>query len=187
MRQVRSLLSTLPRRRTLPRQGHEIVATIAQAHLNPNVLNAVCSILTSDDDSVLRDGPPCYLSSVATWADKERNHMRWSAPLHYVGATGDHPPDNCLFPGSHGWEGKPRGNVLDGIQNVTSILSDFVSGSSSTPSGARTNTVAVGQALEALKFLIHFVGDMHQPLHLTGRDRGANGVKVVFGRRHTST
>jgi hypothetical protein len=121
---------------------------------------------------------------VATWADKERNHMRWSAPLHYVGSTGDHPPDNCLFPGTDGWEGKPRGNVLDAIQNVTSILSDFVSGSSSNP-GA--NTVAPGQAQEALKFLIHFMGDMHQPLHLTGRDRGANGVKVVFGKRHTST
>jgi hypothetical protein len=114
------------------------------------------------------------LASVATWADKERNHMRWSAPLHYVGSTGDHPPDNCLFPGTDGWQGKPLGNVLDAIHNVTSILSDFVSGS-----GA--NAVAPGQAQEALKFLIHFVGDMHQPLHLTGRDRGANGVKVVFG------
>jgi len=25
-----------------------------------------------------------------------------------------------------------------------------------------------------LRFLVHFVGDMHQPLHLTGRDRGGN-------------
>lgn len=113
---------------------------------------------------------------MATWADKNRFHMRWSAPLHYVGATGDHPPDNCLFPGSDGWAGNPRGNVLDAIHNVTSILADFVSGSS----------VASGQAQEALKFLIHFMGDMHQPLHLTGRDRGGNSVKVAFGRRHTN-
>jgi hypothetical protein len=173
-------LSTLSRRNALPCEGHEMVATIAQSHLNPKVLDAVCSILASDGDSGVRGDAPCYLASVATWADKERNHMRWSAPLHYVGSTGDHPPDNCLFPGTDGWEGKPLGNVLDAIHNVTSILSDFVSGS-----GA--NAVAPGQAQEALKFLIHFMGDMHQPLHLTGRDRGANGVKVVFGRRHTST
>jgi hypothetical protein len=41
-------------------------------------------------------------------------------------------------------------------------------------------------ASEALKFLIHFVGDMHQPLHLTGRDRGGNSISVLFDRRHTS-
>lgn len=38
----------------------------------------------------------------------------------------------------------------------------------------------------ALKFLIHFVGDMHMPLHLTGRDRGGNGIKVSFDSRVTN-
>jgi len=120
---------------------------------------------------------------VATWADKIRFRARWSAPLHYVGAVGDHPPDNCLFPGTDGWDGKPRGNVLDAIQNVTSILVDFVGASASNPSALADNAAAS----EALKFLIHFVGDMHQPLHLTGRDRGANGVKVSFDGRNTSS
>ncbi|KAF8267980.1 S1/P1 nuclease-domain-containing protein [Lactarius quietus] len=181
-------LSSLPRALAWGAAGHEIVATIAQSHLDPQVLNSVCSILASDNgvsESEVRDDAPCYLATVAAWADKNRNHMRWSAPLHYVGASGDHPPDNCLFPGSDGWQGHPLGNVLDAIHNVTSILSDFVSGSSSN-SSADARTVAVGQAQEALKFLIHFVGDMHQPLHLTGRDRGGNGIKVTFGRRHTN-
>ncbi len=120
---------------------------------------------------------------MATWADKIRFRARWSAPLHYVGAVGDHPPDNCLFPGTDGWDGKPRGNVLDAIQNVTSILVDFVGASASNPSALADNAAAS----EALKFLIHFVGDMHQPLHLTGRDRGANGVKVSFDGRNTSS
>lgn len=163
--------------------GHEIVATIAQSHLDPQVLDAVCSILSDNGISEVRGDAPCYLSTVASWADKNRFHMRWSAPLHYVGASGDHPPDNCLFPGSDGWQGNPRGNVLDAIQNVTSILANFASGSSS----ARANAAASGLAQEALKFLIHFVGDMHQPLHLTGRERGANGVKVSFDGRSTST
>ncbi|KAH9166499.1 phospholipase C/P1 nuclease [Lactarius sanguifluus] len=175
-------LSSLPRALAWGAAGHEIVATIAQSHLDPRALDTVCSILASDPTSGVRGDAPCYLSSVATWADKIRNHARWSAPLHYVGAVGDHPPDNCLFPGTDGWDGKPHGNVLDAIQNVTSILADFAASASASTRG----TFADERASEALKFLIHFVGDMHQPLHLTGRDRGANGVKVSFNGRNTS-
>jgi hypothetical protein len=174
-------LSSIPRALAWGAAGHEIVATIAQSHLDPQVLNTVCSILASDADSGVRGDAPCYLSTVASWADKIRFHARWSAPLHYVGAAGDHPPDNCLFPGTDGWQGHARGNVLDGIQNVTSILVDFVSASEATR-GANADA----GAQEALKFLIHFVGDMHQPLHLTGRDRGGNGVKVSFDGRSTN-
>ncbi|KAI8924932.1 phospholipase C/P1 nuclease domain-containing protein [Entophlyctis helioformis] len=39
---------------------------------------------------------------------------------------------------------------------------------------------------EALKFVIHFLGDLHQPLHATGRDRGGNDAKVSFNGRQTS-
>jgi hypothetical protein len=39
---------------------------------------------------------------------------------------------------------------------------------------------------EALKFLVHFYGDLHMPLHLAGRARGGNGIKVLFDGRHTS-
>src|SRR2546430_2461606 len=38
---------------------------------------------------------------------------------------------------------------------------------------------------EALRFLIHFVGDVHQPLHAADNDdRGSNRVRVVLRRRH---
>ncbi|CAL1708981.1 unnamed protein product [Somion occarium] len=37
-----------------------------------------------------------------------------------------------------------------------------------------------------MKFLIHFIGDMHMPLHLTGRYRGGNGAKVTFDGRVTN-
>ncbi len=43
-----------------------------------------------------------------------------------------------------------------------------------------------GAAEEALKFLVHFVGDLHQPLHLTGREKGGNGVEVRFNGRKGS-
>lgn len=39
-------------------------------------------------------------------------------------------------------------------------------------------------SLVSLRFLVHFLGDVHQPLHLTNRDRGGNSDPVKFeGRR----
>ena len=149
-------------------EGHEIVATIAQMYLHPTVLPTLCDILD------LPNGR-CHMASVATWADQHRNQMRWSAALHYIGALDDYPSQTCAFPGARGWAGRQGVNVLDGIQNTTNLLLDWVNEDASD-----------AVANEALKFLIHFVGDMHQPLHLTGRDRGGNSVKVRFGRRQTS-
>ncbi|KNE73053.1 hypothetical protein AMAG_17322 [Allomyces macrogynus ATCC 38327] len=37
-------------------------------------------------------------------------------------------------------------------------------------------------AVESLKFLVHLVQDIHQPLHVSGRERGGNDVQVVFNR-----
>ena len=101
--------------------------------------------------------------------------MRWSAALHYIGAIDDYPPNDCAYPGSNGWAGRKEINVLDGIKNVTGLLEYWVK-----------NDTSDDAASEALKFLVHFLGDMHQPLHLTGRDRGGNSAKVVWDGRQTS-
>ncbi|KAL0958049.1 hypothetical protein HGRIS_000226 [Hohenbuehelia grisea] len=158
--------------------GHEIVATIAQMHLHPSVLPRLCTLLnyTSNDPSQ----PQCHLAPIATWADRIRFRMRWSAGLHYIGALDDHPRSTCSYPGERGWAGKRGGNVLGGIGNTTSILKEWVE-----------DAQAVGdyyddKANEALKFLVHFLGDMHMPLHLTGRDRGGNSDKVLFSNRVTN-
>jgi hypothetical protein len=70
--------------------------------------------------------------------------------------------------------------VLGAIKNVTGILEEYAG----ERAGAYTYDA---RAAEALKFLVHFVGDMHMPLHLTGRERGGNGARVTFDGRHTST
>jgi hypothetical protein len=46
--------------------------------------------------------------------------------------------------------------------------------------------VAEGEVFRdiALRFLVHFMGDLHQPLHLTGRDRGGNGAMFSFEGHH---
>ena len=147
--------------------GHEIVATIAQIYLHPSVPPILCNIL---DES-----PDCHLAPIATWADKFKRRMSWSKTLHYVGAIDDFPPNKCAYPGPNGWEGKKQMNVLDGIKNVTGLLEDWVNKDASDEA-----------ASEALKFLVHFLGDMHQPLHLTNRDRGGNDKGVLWDGKHTS-
>ncbi|EGN92499.1 hypothetical protein SERLA73DRAFT_190981 [Serpula lacrymans var. lacrymans S7.3] len=156
--------------------GHEIVATIAQIHLHPSVLPTLCYILNYNGT--------CHLAPVAAWADKIRYlpQFRWTAPLHYIGAVDDYPSETCAFPGERGWEGKNDINVLNGIRNVTGVLEDWVD---LRRAGVTTASDNAG-AQEALKFLIHFLGDMHMPLHLTGRDRGGNGDKVTFDGRVTN-
>lgn len=41
-------------------------------------------------------------------------------------------------------------------------------------------------SLDSLRFLTHFIGDVHQPLHLTSRERGGNSDPVIWQGRHMS-
>jgi hypothetical protein len=159
--------------------GHEIVATIAQIHLHPSVFPTLCSVLNYSSPSP--DEPQCHLAPVSTWADKFKYRMRWSASLHYINALDDHPSQTCAFPGARGWGGRQGGNVLSAIRNVTNILEQWVE-----PSDVVAAEYPDDLANEALKFLVHFLGDMHMPLHLAGRDRGGNSQKVRFDGRLTS-
>ena len=150
--------------------GHAIVATIAEVYLHPNVLPILCSLLNMKSKT-------CSLASVASWADKIRDERKWTAPLHYVNAVADHPPQLCQFPSAKGWEGKKDVNVLGAIRNNTDILNSWAQEGSDPSDSA---------ASDALKFLIHFVGDLHMPFHLVERERGANGVRVKWGEKKVS-
>ena len=68
----------------------------------------------------------------------------------------------------------PGGNcVVEAIRTQTAILAD-----TKRPRAER---------LQALKFVVHFVGDVHQPLHAGyGRDKGGNDVQVDWNNRGTN-
>ncbi|TDL24454.1 phospholipase C/P1 nuclease [Rickenella mellea] len=155
-----ALCAALPTTLAWGAAGHEIVATIAQIHLDPSVAAALCEVLP--------ESAKCHLAPVAAWADNIRMRMRWSAPLHFANPTEDHPSQHCEF-GGKGWAGKPGMHILGAVQNTSMWIRNGLEGEE-----------------EALKFLVHFVGDLHQPLHLTGRDRGGNSDKVRFDRRLTN-
>jgi len=160
--------------------GHEVVATIAQIHLHPSVLPTLCDIL--DFTSRNPNEPQCHLAPIASWADRLRYKMRWSAAMHYIGALDDYPSQSCLFPGTRGWAGSKNINVLGAIRNDSNILEHWVEDIKLR----RDTDDGHGTANEALKFLVHFLGDMHMPLHLTGRDRGGNSDKVRFDGRQSN-
>lgn len=159
--------------------GHEIVATIAQMHLHPDVLPVLCDILdpSLSNHSSPATHPPCHLAPVAAWADRVRMMpaYRHTATWHYVGAVDDSPGTACAFPGERGWNGRRDSNVLAALGNQTRAVAGFLDGEG-----------GLADAADALKFLVHFAGDMHMPLHLTGRERGGNGAKVTFDGRMTS-
>lgn len=144
--------------------GHKVTALIAYRHLTPKARTALDALLASDNDPLT---PPDFASR-ATWADKYRNGHRETAEWHFVDIELDHPDlqTACFgFPTASppASAGPAQDCVIDKVEEFERELA-----SPSTPTPER---------LLALKSLIHFVGDLHQPLHDSDhRDRGGNCI-----------
>lgn len=101
------------------------------------------------------------LARVANEADHLRSDTAWAcaAPLHYASVE-----DGEIYQSS---VKNPKGDIVQALIYFESQLRD-----KETPHGRR---------LLALKWIVHLVGDLHQPLHI-GRscDRGGNSVEVQW-------
>jgi hypothetical protein len=99
------------------------------------------------------------LASISTWADDIRSVRPETGPWHYVDIPSDSgvyeakdcPDDNC---------------VVAKIAQFARVLGD-----PEQPYTARS---------EALKYLVHFVGDLSQPFHTMADARGGNDLPVTF-------
>jgi hypothetical protein len=146
--------------------GHPIIALVAQANLNPTARAQVAGLLSDAEQQYLRDtgremhrycpatdlGPMAYFS---TWADDERTEadMAWHFWNIPIVDTKANLPDFC---GS--------GCVATAIPQQIAILR------SDAPRDERQR---------ALLYLIHLMGDAHQPLHVADNgDRGGNCIPV---------
>ncbi|RDX97378.1 Endonuclease 4, partial [Mucuna pruriens] len=194
------LLLPLPTVLSWGKEGHYAICKITQEYLSEDALFAVKQLLP---DSAEGD-----LAAVCSWADEIRRsyHYRWSSALHYV----DTPDfkcnyEYCIYPnktfnysmvmhfinyydvsfvilvGDCHDSSKSRHKhrcVTGAIYNYTMQLKSTNAGISS---GLNYNLT------EALMFLSHFVGDVHQPLHVgfTG-DLGGNSITVRWYRRKTN-
>ncbi len=135
--------------------GHRLIATLAEDQLTPAATERARDLLGG-----------LSLPAVAVWADSIRPTHPTTAPWHYVNVPIDDP----------GYDAErhcptPPGCVTWAIGHFSALLSD--------------TTAPRAQRAEALRYLVHFVGDLHQPLHAgDNHDRGGNDVRVTFlGRR----
>lgn len=138
-------------------EGHTAVARIAQEQVSKSALTSISTIIPGGD-----------LGSIANWADTVRSNpeWHWSEPLHFI----DAPSWDCNYVPSRDCynEAGEFDYCVDGaIRNYTERISASKMVSAIDPT--------------YLKFLVHFVGDIHQPLHCGFRDdRGGNSIKVHF-------
>lgn len=137
--------------------GHITVAFIASDFVSDQTATYL--------QSLLHNSTPEYLAGVATWADSIR-YTKWgrfTGAFHYIDAKDD-PPRSCGVDLAR--DCKPEGCVVTALANYTARLLD-------------TRLPAYERA-QAAKFVVHFVGDVHQPLHDEDVSRGGNGIRVRF-------
>jgi hypothetical protein len=149
--------------------GHRVTALIAYRHLLPKARTQLDALLMSDPDPLTAPD----FASRATWADKYRNGHRETAAWHFVdieidqpdlqGACHGFPP---LAPSQIASQGPAQDCVVNKIDEFTAELS--------------SPATSAAERLFALKFLIHFLGDLHQPLHTSDhQDKGGNCIALM--------
>lgn len=144
-------------------QGHVIVARLAESRLTSTARKNIRLLLGNDG-----------LAAVAVWADDVRKDRNETFGWHFVDIPKDadtfSSPRDCFRPQdkSPAAPSDHHNCIVDRIDLFRQTLAD--------PTASRNDRV------EALKFLVHFVGDIHQPLHDVDEARGGNDIKVAaFG------
>lgn len=133
------------------RIGHRVSAELAESLLTPQALAEVKDLLEPGES----------LADASGWADEIRRERRETGPWHYVNVpiNRDHYDSSFCDP--------KLGCVVSKVQEMRDLLAD-----TSQPKAKRR---------EALRFFVHFLQDMHQPVHVGDRsDRGGNDLQVQF-------
>ncbi|KAH9822761.1 nuclease PA3 [Teratosphaeria destructans] len=143
--------------------GHETVAYIAQNYVKGSTASWAQGILGDTSDS--------YLANVATWADSYRytTDGKFSAPYHFIDAE-DNPPSSCSV--DYDRDCGSTGCSVSAIANYTTRV--------------QSSSLSDAQVEQALKFLVHFLGDITQPLHDEALEYGGNDIDVTFDGTSTN-
>ena len=140
-------------------EGHSIIAEIGQRRLTPAAVAEVARLL-GDNHS---------LASVASWADDERDIRPETANWHFV----DIPINSNSFDPATDCAPSDAGDCV--IAELERLKSDL--------------RCAANHDLkkDALRFAVHLIGDIHQPLHTVFDQKGANGISVEVKMRGALT
>src|SRR5260370_35826386 len=159
------LLWTAPSADAWGCKGHQTVALIAEKHLTPEARQLVQKLLGDNAiDPKLRrwcgNATRDLMVDASTWPYDVRNERK-NGPWHYTDI-----PRGKHKGAVEGYCGN-EGCVTRAIEEQRAILKD-------------KSTDPLKRA-EAIRYLIHFVGDLHQPLHaITNADSGGNCVPVKY-------
>ena len=145
--------------------AHRLTGRIALAQMTPAARAEMRRLLRAEAGLAT---PDCRLRSIeeaSVWPDcvraVYRDRFAFSAPWHYQNISVCEPFDI----GAKCWNGDC---VTAQIPRQQAILAD--------------RTRPAHERLQALAFLVHFVGDLHQPLHVGEKaDLGGNAVRAAFG------
>jgi hypothetical protein len=135
--------------------GHRLVGALAEDMLTPKARAQAHALLGPE-------GGPATLAAASTWADEIRTLRPATRPWHYITFQIDDPrPDVARA---------DTPNAVTALDRELAVLS--------SPGADRYARE------EALKWVIHLVGDLHQPLHAGERhDQGGNLMRVKVNRR----
>jgi hypothetical protein len=139
-------------------EGHRLTALVAEQYLTPETRAQIAELLKKET-----------IVDVASWADSYRSEHPETGKWHFV----DIPKADAKFdrnrdcPVSETDPKSPwRDCVTDRILYFEGRLGD--------------TALDTEQRAMALKFVVHLIGDIHQPFHALGDDRGGNGIAVNF-------
>lgn len=133
--------------------GHRVTGTIAARYLSDEAAAAVRDILGVED-----------LAEASTWPDFMRSDpdefwRRTGNPYHYVTIPVGKTYEQVGAP--------PQGDAITALALFSATLRD--------------EAAPLAERQKALRFMVHIIGDLHQPLHAgNGTDRGGNSFNVIF-------
>ncbi|HZE86420.1 MAG TPA: S1/P1 nuclease [Puia sp.] len=140
--------------------GHRAIARIAENHLSPTARTAVKELLGNET-----------LSEVSTWPDEVRSQPEYknTGSWHYINL-----PLGLSYPDFvKQVEGMTQENVYSALKKCEAELAN--------PQASKDQKVI------ALKFIVHFVGDLHQPMHVSrAEDQGGNKIQVNYDGKGTN-
>jgi hypothetical protein len=140
--------------------GHTTVGYVAT--------NFVDSSTKAYLQDLMRNTSGDYLAGVATWADSIR-YTKWgafSSEFHFIDAKDEVEVEPLSCNVDYERDCKKSGCIVSAIQNYTEQLLDV--------------DLVYWRRVQAVKFLVHFLGDIHQPLHNENYGRGGNDILVDF-------
>lgn len=142
--------------------GHRIVGQLAEHHLNAKAKLGIKRILGTED-----------LAQASTWPDEIkslREHDK-AIPWHYVSI----PNEKTYFDQKRNSDG----DIIEALYRFEEILREAVN-------NKKTKT-SLEERKQALRFIVHLVGDLHQPLHVgLAEDRGGNLVRVKWFKEESN-